>query len=826
MVDIDLSESEYTEADLEAAGERSNFIIDIIEEDLASGKHDEIVTRFPPEPNGYLHIGHAKSVVFNYDIKQRYDGEFHLRFDDTNPLTEDEEYVESIKRDVAWLGADWGEHLYFASGYFERMYELAERLIKKGKAYVDSLDPEQIREYRGDWDEPGKESPYRDRPAEESLELFRKMRAGEFDEGEHVLRAKIDMAAENVLMRDPVLYRVIHADHHRTEGDWCIYPMYDYAHCLEDAFEEITHSLCTLEFENNRELYNWVVEETEVPHQPRQIEFARLNLGYTVMSKTKLGRLVDEGYVEGWDDPRMPTISGLRRRGVPPSAIRSFCREVGIAKNDNIVEIAQLEHAIRDDLEEKAPRVLCVDDPLKVVVEGFPEDETDWIEAPHYPENVPGDETRQLPFTRELYIDRDDFREDPPEDFWRLAPGREVRLKYGYFVTCEEVVRDDEGEVVELRCSYDPDTRGGAAPDGRSPKGTIHWVSAEHAVPCELRLYDRLFEVQDPTGHDEEYTEFVNDESLVVTDGWIEPSATERETGTRYQFERKGYYLVADEEPETGELAFNRIVTLRDTWADEEAERRKQQAEERAREKERRKERKKEEAERAREARRRVVLGEADPEEVEHYNAGPRDEARRATPLLSERARRYDEELGLALDDIDLLTGSVALSGLFEGVLDTAQASADRVAGWLRNDLLPRVDAGVGTDEFEDELEGLLSDVGSEQLAELVDLVEEGRITDEAADEVLDEMVVSGRDPEAIVERKGLEAITDEDRLGELVESAIEENPDQVEEYAAGNQNLFGFFMGQVMRATDGQGDPQKVRSLLQEGLPEPESDG
>jgi len=803
---------------------KHNFIREIVEEDLESGKHDEIVTRFPPEPNGYLHIGHTMSIVLNYGIARDYDGRFHLRFDDTNPLTEEDEYVESIERDVAWLGADWGEHLYYASDYFERMYQLAERLVEKGKAYVDSLPPEKIREYRGSWDEPGTESPYRDRSVEENLDLFRRMRAGEFEEGEHVLRAKIDMEADNMVMRDPVMYRIVHEQHYHVEDDWCIYPMYDWAHCLEDAFEGITHSLCTLEFENNREVYNWFVRETEVEHQPRQIEFAGMQLGYTVVSKSRLRELVEEGHVEGWDDPRMPTIAGLRRRGVTPAAIWNFVHEIGVARNDKRVEIQQFEHAVRDDLNERAPRVQCVRDPLRVVVENFSEGETDWIEAPHYPEDVSGDETRELPFTRELYIDRDDFREDPPEGYYRLSPGEEVRLRYGYFVTCEEVVRDDGGEVVELRCSYDPETRGGAAPDGREVQGTIHWVSAEHGVDCELRLYDRMFEVPDPLGdEDRDFKEFLNPESLVVTEGIVEPSVRDDPSGPRYQFERDGYYMVEPEDSSPDDLVFNRIVPLRDTWEDEETERRKREAERRAEEKARRKQMKRAEAELAEENRREVVLGRLHWEDVAHYEPTPRDFARESEGRLRRAVQTIHGEHGLSIDEADILSGDPDLVDFYLEAIDDEDepTNADEVAGWIVHELVPRIGGEVGTEEFGEAFGS--TPIEPDELRELIEVREAGRITSDAAEEVLEEMLETGGDPEEIVEREGLEAITDEETIEGIIEDVFEENDEQLGEYADGKTKLFGYFVGRVMRATDGKADPQIVRELLGRALPEPD---
>ena len=551
----------------DARAQGRDFVREIVAADLASGKHGgRVATRFPPEPNGLLHIGHAKAICLDFGVAAENGGTCNLRFDDTNPETEEASYVEAIKRDIRWLGFEWSE-LRHASDYFEQLYAYGVRLIEKGSAYVDSLSEEEIRAHRGTVTEPGRPSPYRDRPAEESLDLFRRMRAGEFADGAHVLRARIDMASPNMIMRDPVLFRIRHAHHYRTGAEWCIYPMYDFAHCLSDSIEGITHSLCTLEFVNNRAIYDWLLEEVEAPEPvPRQYEFARLNLEYTIVSKRKLLRLVEEGRVSGWDDPRMPTLSGLRRRGVTPEAIRAFCGLVGIAKADNRVDAAKLEYAIRDDLNMRVPRVMCVLRPLKVVITNFPEGETDWLDAPLYPHDVPLEGTRPVPFTRELHIERHDFMEDPPRRFFRLAPGREVRLRYGYFIRCEEVVKDEAGEVVELRCTYDPETRGGSAPDGRKVRGTIHWVSAEHSRPCEVRLYDRLFSTRDPDRGD--FLAQLNPDSLVVRPkARVEPSIAGDPPGTRYQFERVGYFISDEADSRPDRLVYNRTVPLRDTWA-------------------------------------------------------------------------------------------------------------------------------------------------------------------------------------------------------------------------------------------------------------------
>lgn len=550
--------------------EPTNFIEEIITRDLETNKYGgRVHTRFPPEPNGYLHIGHAKAALLNYGLAEKYGGLFNLRFDDTNPTKEDVEYVESIKEDLAWLGCKWDDRLFYASDYFERLYEYAVRLIEKGLAYVCDLSPEEIREYRGTLTEPGRESPYRNRPVAENLDLFRRMRAGEFPEGSRVLRAKIDMASPNLNMRDPVIYRIMHVPHHRTGDKWCIYPMYDFAHPLSDAIEGITHSVCSLEFEDHRPLYDWFLEALEIEQPPQQIEFARLNLNYTVMSKRKLRQLVEEGYVNGWDDPRMPTLSGLRRRGYTPEAIRDFCQRIGVAKSNSVVDIALLEHCLREDLNKRAPRVMGVLRPLRLVIENYPEGEVEEVEAVNNPED-PAMGTRKLPFSRVLYIDRDDFREVPPKKYYRLAPGREVRLKYAYLVTCTDVIKDERtGEVVELRCVYDPASKGGSAPDGRKVKGTIHWVSADHAQPAEVRLYDRLFTRENPDDDKDggDFKDYINRDSLeVLTSCLVEPGLANARSGEFFQFERVGYFCV-DPDSTPGKPVFNRAVSLRDSWA-------------------------------------------------------------------------------------------------------------------------------------------------------------------------------------------------------------------------------------------------------------------
>jgi len=557
-----------TDHDGSAATAAVDFIRAIVDEDVASGKHHgRVATRFPPEPNGYLHIGHAKSICLNFGIAEEHSGTCNLRFDDTNPTKEDTEYVDAIKEDVAWLGFTWSAELY-ASDYFERLYQFAVELIVGGHAYVDSLNADQIRAYRGTLTEPGRNSPYRDRSVDENRDLFARMRAGEFADGAHVLRAKIDMASPNLNLRDPTLYRIRHASHHRTGDAWCIYPMYDFAHPLSDALERITHSLCTLEFEDHRPLYDWLVNAVIEGDKPRQIEFARLNLNYTVMSKRKLLQLVQQGHVSGWSDPRMPTISGLRRRGYTPESIRDFCARIGVAKKENVIDVAQLEHSIREDLNKRALRVMTVLRPLKVVITNYPEGQVEQVDVINNPEDLSAG-TRQVPFSRVLFIERDDFMENPPKKFFRLSPGKEVRLRCAYFITCTDVIKDERGHIVELRCTYDPATRGGDAPDGRRVKATLHWVSAEHAVPVEVRLYDRLFSSEDPENVPEgrTFVDNLNPESLeVIAAAQAEPCVAALAIGARVQFERLGYFCV-DTDSRKAALVFNRTVSLRDTWA-------------------------------------------------------------------------------------------------------------------------------------------------------------------------------------------------------------------------------------------------------------------
>ena len=545
-----------------------NFIRKIIDDDLDQGRCREgIHTRFPPEPNGYLHIGHAKAICLNFGIAAEYEGKCNLRFDDTNPEKEEMKYVESIREDIRWLGFDWEDRLFYASDYFDRLFQYAVDLITQGKAYVDSLSAEQIRQYRGALTEPGKDSPYRNRSIEENLDLFHKMKAGEFDDGAHVLRAKIDMGAANLNMRDPVIYRIRRAAHYRTGAKWRIYPMYDFTQCLSDAVEHVTHSLCSLEFEDHRPLYDWFIDNLDTPSRPRQYEFARLNLEYTVLSKRKLIELVEDKRVDGWDDPRMPTISGLRRRGFTPESIRDFCERIGLTKSDTYIDMGVLEHVIRDELGAAAPRRMAVLRPLKVVIDNYPDAEEELLDAANHPQD-PTMGARQIPFSKVIYIEKDDFMEDAPKKFFRLSPGREVRLRYAYFITCNEVIKDEKtGEALELRCSYDPATRGGKAPDGRKVKGTIHWVSARHAVPAAVRLYDRLFSVANPERAGADWKSYINPDSMeILTRCFVEPGLAKASPGARFQFERLGYFCADEKDWRPDKPVFNRIVTLRDTW--------------------------------------------------------------------------------------------------------------------------------------------------------------------------------------------------------------------------------------------------------------------
>ena len=793
-----------------------DFVRAIIAADVETGKHGgAVVTRFPPEPNGFLHIGHAKAICLSFGAAADHGGVTHLRFDDTNPETEDELYVHSIQEDVRWLGFDWGSHLYFASDYFERLYRYAIELIEAGLAYVDSASEEEIREFRGTVTEPGRPTAYRDRSVAENLDLFRRMRAGEFSDGANVLRAKIDLASPNMLMRDPVLYRIRHADHYRTGDDWCIYPLYDFTHCLSDSIEGITHSICTLEFDNNREVYDWILDHVEVPRpQPRQYEFARLSLEYTLLSKRKLLRLVQEGHVEGWDDPRMPTIAGIRRRGVPAAALRTFCDMIGVAKTESRVDFAKLEYAVRDELNPTAPRVMCVLRPLKVVVDNFPEGEVEELDAPYFPSDIGKEGSRLIPFTREILIERDDFEEAPPSGFRRLVPGGEVRLRYGYVVRCVEVVKDDKGVPTELHCTYDSETRGGSTPDGRKVKGTIHWVSASHSLPAEVRLYDRLFSVPDPDHVEdgEDFTVHLNPDSLIVLpDARVEPSLASDPPDTTYQFERTGYFVQDAVDSRPDHLVFNRTVTLRDSWAksrraaaNEAAERRPAQAEKREGSGD---------LKGSREVRGEGSVDSGHERVEGNGGKGPHSSkpGARPRPEDSEAASRYDglrEDHRLAESEASVLARDTGLFELFRGGLEHTPDAAG-LAKWIVNEV-PRVlgDRPMAALPF-----------GGRELARLVELVSQGDVSGRAAREVLAVLAEEGGDPDAVIEARGLGRVSDASTLHPLVARLVEENPAQAQGYRDGKTGLMGFFVGKVMKETNGAADPEVTQNLLREAL-------
>jgi glutaminyl-tRNA synthetase len=779
--------------DATPAPERNDFIRDIIREDLRTGKHGgRVATRFPPEPNGYLHIGHAKSICLNFGIAEEFHARCNLRFDDTNPTKEDVEYVEAIQRDVRWLGFDFGEKALYASDYFQQMYDYAVQLIKDGKAYVCSLSEEEIRQYRGTLTQPGRESPYRNRSVEENLDLFARMAAGEFPDGTHVLRAKIDMAASNMKMRDPLLYRIRRVPHDRTGDRWKIYPMYDYAHPISDALEHITHSICTLEFENNRELYDWVIANTPVPSRPQQIEFARLNLDYTVMSKRKLLQLVEEKVVHGWDDPRMPTIAGMRRRGYTPEAIRAFAELIGVSKHNSTVDIGKLEFCVRNDLNHRAPRVMAVLRPLKVTLTNYPEGSSEEFEAPYFPPDVGKEGSRPVPFARELFLEREDFSEEPPRDYLRLAPGRVVRLRHAYCIRCDEVVKDPAtGEVVELRCTYVPETRGGQNPQGEKVWGVLHWVSARHGVRAEVRLYDRLFTVPRPDADESvDFKQYLNPDSLrVLQDAVVEPSVASAEPGARFQFERQGYFAVDSVDSKPGALVFNRIVTLRDGWA-------------------------------ARAAGEHATPS-APPSEPgagkspkaktrppKRSKAEIRADAREADPTLAARMARYQSEFGLSSEEADLLTGDAATAALFEAAL-AAYPKAESVARWIINEL-PRElgDRDVASVPF----------TGA-QLGKLVALVDAGTVTGPAAKDVFAHMMREGGDPAAIIEQRGLGQLSDASAIEAIVARVLADNADKVAQYKSGKTGLLGFFVGQVVKESKGRANPQVARELLEKKL-------
>jgi glutaminyl-tRNA synthetase len=774
----------------------SNFLTDIVEADLAAGRTGgRVITRFPPEPNGFLHIGHAKSICLNFGLARQYGGRTHLRFDDTNPTTEETEYVEAIQEDVRWLGWEWGKHLYYASDFFEQMYQCAERLVREGKAYVDSQPQEAIREQRGSFERPGRAGPFRDRPAKESLDLFHRMRAGEFPDGACVLRARVDMAHPNVLMRDPLLYRIRHANHHRTGDRWCIYPMYDYAHPLEDAFEGVTHSICTLEFETNRELYDWVLDNLG-PWDPRphQYEFARLALGYTVMSKRKLLQLVNEKRVSGWDDPRMPTIAGMRRRGVTAEALRDFADLIGVAKNNSLVDIGKLEFAIRGDLEKRSPRAMAVLNPLPLTIENWPVDRMEDLDIPWWPGEPERGGSRAVPFGRELLVERDDFSTEPPPDWKRLAPGREVRLAGAYVIRCEEVLRDGSGALQTLRCSYRADSRqprvGG--PDRKRALGTIHWVHASRSVSAEVRLYDRLFQVEQPDTEGD-FLSALNPDSLALARGArVEPALAQAAAGSRYQFLRQGYFFVDPVDSRPGAPVFNRTIALKDTWSTR-AQARPDSRKPRAKE-------------------------ESAPPPPGTSAAGRqslRAELHASDRALATRFARYHAELGLIEEEADILAADPAVSDYFDVAVDAHRKAtpAERgnvrsVSRWLVNELL-----GMARGTRLDVLP--LDGAG---FGRFVSLVDQGLVTQAAAKVLLASLVEKGGDPLARLKELGLGKVEDRSAIESAVDGVLTAHATEVGRYRSGEKKLLGVFIGAVMRQVQGA-DAALVREVLQRKL-------
>lgn len=749
--------------------ESKDFLRSIVEEDLKSGKYKEVITRFPPEPNGFPHIGHAKSICINFGIASDYEGHCNLRMDDTNPTKEDTKYVEALKDAVQWLGFNWGENVYFTSDYFQKIYDYAVQLIKMGKAYVDSIDEEQMREFRGTVTEAGKRSEYANRTIEENLELFEKMKNGEFKDGEHVLRAKIDMGAANMKLRDPLLYRIRHAHHFRTGDEWCIYPMYDFAHCLSDYIEGVSHSICTLEFENNRDIYNWVLDTLglELP-RPYQHEFARLGINYTVMSKRKLLELVEEGVVSGWDDPRMPTIAGYKRRGYTKESILNFCDQIGIAKANSMVDVAQLEFCIRDDLNTKVPRVLTVLDPLKVTIVNYEGSEV--IDAPYYPHDVPKEGTRAIPFSNELYIERDDFNENPPKGYFRLTPEQPVRLRHGFIISCKEVIKDETGKIVELKVEYHANSKSGSDTSGIKVKSAIQWVSAKEAINAEVRVYDRLYASEAPEGMDD-----LNTNSLtVIKDALIEPAIVTEKIDERFQFERQGYFYAdpidyTDEKP-----VFNKIVGLKDSWGKKTALKVESKSESKK---------------------------QAKNEQVVGTEVAMSDEQQ----VLFDK---YTSELKLNAEVSNIIARDEKLSSFYADAL-TELNSPVGIANMVVTE--------VARELKEKEVTEL--NFTAKQVAQLVKMVDDKTISSKIAKQVFEEMVKSGENPEKIVEAKGLVQISDPSIISPIIAEVIEKNPDNVEKFKAGNNKLLGFFVGQVLKATGGKANPQVVNKLVAEAL-------
>ena len=743
-----------------------NFLNRIVEEDLNTGKYQEIVTRFPPEPNGFPHIGHSKSISINFGIAKDYQGRCNLRMDDTNPTTEDTQYVEALKDAVQWLGFEWNKEVRYTSDYFSKLYEYAIKLIKMGKAYVDSLPEEQMREYRGTVTQAGKRSKYANRSVEENLDPLERMKKGEFKEGEHVLRAKIDMASPNMKMRDPLLYRIKHAHHFRAGDEWSIYPMYDFAHCLSDYIEGVTHSICTLEFENNREIYDWVLDTLELePPRPYQHEFARLNINYTVMSKRKLLELVEKEVVSGWDDPRLPTIAGLRRRGYTPESILNFCEQIGVAKANSVVDVAQLEFSIRDDLNPKVPRVMCVLDPLKVTITNYEGSEE--LEASYYPHDVPKEGSRKVPFSKEIYIERDDFMENPTKGYYRLTPEQPVRLKHAYIISCKEIIKDEQGNVVEIKAEYYPNSKSGSDRSGIKVRSAIQWVEANEAKEIEVRLYDRLYNKEIPEG-----IEDINPNSLkVVKNALIEPAVITQKPDIRFQFERHGYFFADPVEYSDEKPIFNRIVSLKDSWA------------------------KKKKTDRTK--------PKTEPKKVQIDGE--------VTPMTQEeeaRFEKYTNELKLNSEVANTLARDKQLSSFYEEAL-TTYSNPVNIANLVTNEVARELKSKtIGELKFK-----------PKNIANLIKMVDDETISTKIAKQVFEEMSRSGQEPQKIVESKGLVQISDPAVLLPIIEEVMAKNPDNVEKFRAGNSKLFGFFVGQVLKATKGKGNPKVVNELIKEKL-------
>ena len=746
--------------------ESKDFLRTIVEEDLRSGKYSEVVTRFPPEPNGFPHIGHAKSIALNFGIARDYQGHCNLRMDDTDPTKEDTRFVEALKDAVQWLGFDWGEQVYYTSDYFPRLYAYAVQLIKMGKAYVDSLNEEEIREYRGTVTEAGRRSHYAERSIEENLDLFERMKNGEFTDGEHILRARIDMAAANMKMRDPLLYRIRHAHHFRAGDAWCIYPMYDFAHCLSDYTEGVTHSLCTLEFENNREIYDWVLDTLGLePPRPYQYEFARLGINYTVMSKRKLLELVEGGQVNGWDDPRLPTIAGYKRRGYTPESILTFCDQIGVAKANSTVDVAQLEFCIRDDLNSKVPRVMCVLDPLKVTIVNYEGSEE--IDASYYPQDVPKEGSRTLPFSKEIYIEREDFAAQPPKGYYRLTPEQPVRLKHAYIITCEEVIKDAKGSIIEIRARYYPDSRSGSDTSGIKVKSAIQWVEANSAKQVEVRLYDRLFLSEAPEG-----IEDINPDSLkIIKDALVEPAVITEKPDERFQFERQGYFYVDPVDSSEASPVFNKIVGLKDSWG----------------------------------------------KKKKPVKSAPRQQPKKIqiegevvamTEEQEQRFARYHHTLGLNSEVANTLARDAVLSDFYEEALTVVQSPIS-LANMVSNEVAREIK------------EKQLSELKftPKQLARLAKMLDEERISNKIAKQVFEEMSQSGEAPEKIVEAKGLVQISDPTLIQPIIDEVIANNPDNLAKFQAGNSKLLGFFVGQVLKATGGKANPKVVNALVAASL-------